>query len=112
LTFPQVAQGLASCQARHRWHTPVPPSPRNSGLPVRPQAAHDGTAIVADPRAASSAASFPAAGGAPRDSAPGSAARASASWRSACPDGTAASTAASTTARGSDPSAATAMSTA
>ena len=32
LTLPQVAQGLATCQARHRWHTP-PPSPRNSGLP-------------------------------------------------------------------------------
>lgn len=104
-TLPQVAQGLATCQARHRWHTP-PPSPRNSGLPARPQTAHAGTARVAEPRAISSAASRPAAGGAPALSAPGSAASASASCRSACPPGATASTAASITAAGSDGSAA------
>ena len=52
------------CQARHRWHTP-PPSPRNSGLPARPQTAHAGMARAAEPRAISSAASRPATGGAP-----------------------------------------------
>ena len=69
--LPQAAQGRASCQVRHRWHTPAPPSPRNSGLPDRPQTAHAGTVTVAEPRAASSAASRPATGGAPALSAAG-----------------------------------------
>ena len=78
LTLPQPLQATASCQARHRWQTP-PPSPRNSGLPVRPQAAHAGMASVPEPRAMSSAASLPATGGAPAARASGSAASASAS---------------------------------
>jgi hypothetical protein len=105
LTLPQVAQGRATCQARHRWHTP-PPSPRNSGLPARPQTVHAGMARAAEPQVISSAASRPATGGAPAASAPGSAASASASCRRACPPGATASTAASITARGSDGSAA------
>ena len=105
LTLPQVAQGRPAARTRHRWHTP-PPSPRNSGLPARPQTAHAGTARVAEPRAISSAASRPATGGAPAVSAAGSAASASASCRRACPPGATASTAASITAAGSDGSAA------
>ena len=70
LTLPQPLQGSASCQARQRWQTP-PSSLRNSGFPVRPHAAHAGTARVAEPRAISS---VRATGGAPAASAPGSAA--------------------------------------
>lgn len=109
LTLLQPLQGSASCQTRHLWQAP-PPSPRNSGFPVRPQDAHAGTAR-AEPRLISSAASLPATGGAPLESAPGSAASAVASWSSACPAGAAARTAARTTGRGSAPSAATASST-
>ena len=105
LALPQLAQGLASCQERHRWHTP-PPSPRNSGLPARPQTVHAGMARAAEPRPISSRASRPATGGAPAVSAPGSAASASASCRRACPPGATTSTAASITAPGSDGSAA------
>jgi len=104
LTLPQLVQAAASCQFRHRWHTP-PPVPRNSGFPVRPHTAHAGVARVAEPRAISSAARRPASGGAPEASAPGSAASTAASRDIASLVGAAASTAAWTTAGGSERSA-------
>jgi hypothetical protein len=110
LTLPQPLQGSAICQARHLWQAP-PPSLRNSGRPVRPQATHAATARAAEPRLISSAASLPATGGAPQASAAGSAARALASWSSACPPGATTRTAASITGRGSEPSATAASST-
>jgi hypothetical protein len=69
-----------------------------------------GRVVAAEPRAISSATSRPATGGAPMRRAAGSADSATASWRSACPDGATAMTAASITRLGSDPSAAAAMS--
>jgi len=110
LTLPQMAQAAASCQFRHRWHTP-PPGLRNSGLPVRPQTAHAGGVMAVEPRAISSAASRPASGGAPEASAAGSAASAAARRDIASLVGAAVSTAASITGRGSDRSAAAAIST-
>ena len=109
LTLPQLAQAAASCQFRHRWHTP-PPVPRNSGLPVRPQTAHAGGARAVEPRAISSAASRPASGGAPTASAAGSAASAAASRDIASLVGAIVSTAASITRRGSKRSAAATVS--
>jgi hypothetical protein len=41
LTLPQLVHAAASCQFRHRWHTP-PSALRNSGFPVRPPTAHAG----------------------------------------------------------------------
>jgi hypothetical protein len=110
LTLPQLVHAAASCQFRHRWHTP-PPAPRNSGLPVRPQTAHAGGVRAVEPRAISSAASRPASGGAPEVSAAGSAASAAASRDIARLVGAALSAAASITGRGSDLSAAAAIST-
>ncbi len=110
LSRPQLLQALACCQARQRWQTP-PPSPRVSGLPVRPQRAQRGTVRTVEPQAISSIVSRPAIGGAPSCSASGPAASARSRCPSACPPAATASTAAARLLRGMVVSAAAARST-
>jgi hypothetical protein len=94
------ATALTSLQAAQ---AAVRPGVRNSGLPFRPHRAQAGTART-DPRAMSSAASLPAAGGAPCRIMSGSAASAEASSRSAAGFAATASTASAAVHAGSVPS--------